>query len=80
MMVRLYGGVDAKTLAARTARCESRNMIVPPTNVLVLYRHEACRLQKGSYGAWRRSWKAEFKADPFSGVIYVFRSKRAQAG
>lgn len=47
-------------------------MIVPPTNVRVLIATKPVDFRRGVMGL-----EAEFKANPFSGVIYVFRSKRA---
>jgi len=51
-------------------------MIVPPTNVRVLIATKPVNFRKGAIGL-AAIVQAEFKADPFSGVIYVFRSKRA---
>ena len=51
-------------------------MIVPPTNVRVLIATKPVDFRKGVMGL-AAIVEAEFKADPFSGVIYVFRSKRA---
>jgi len=51
-------------------------MIVPPTNVRVLIATKPVDFRKGIMGL-AAIVEAEFKADPFSGVIYVFRSKRA---
>ena len=51
-------------------------MIVPPTNVRVLIATKPVDFRKGVMGL-AAIVKAEFKANPFSGVIYVFRSKRA---
>ena len=51
-------------------------MIVPPTNVRVLIATKPVDFCKGATGL-AAIVEAEFKADPFSGVIYVFRSKRA---
>ena len=51
-------------------------MIVPPTNVRVLIATKPVDFRKGAMGL-AAIVEAEFKADPFSGVIYVFRSKRA---
>jgi transposase len=51
-------------------------MIVPPTNVRVLIATKPVDFRKGAIGL-AAIVQAEFKADPFSGVIYVFRSKRA---
>ncbi|ADP69683.1 IS66 Orf2 family protein [Rhodomicrobium vannielii ATCC 17100] len=50
-------------------------MIVPPTNVRVLIATKAVNFRRGIMGL-AVIVEAEFKADPFSGVIYVFRSKR----
>ena len=51
-------------------------MIVPPTNVRVLIATKPVDFRRGVMGL-APVVEAEFKADPFSGVIYVFRSKRA---
>ena len=51
-------------------------MIVPPTNVRVLIATKPVDFRKGVMGL-AAIVETEFKADPFSGVIYVFRSKRA---
>ena len=51
-------------------------MIVPPTNVRVLIATKPVDFRKGTMGL-AAIVEAELKADPFSGVIYVFRSKRA---
>ena len=51
-------------------------MIVPPTGVRVLVATRPCDCRKGMEG--RAAYIQEaLKADPFSGVIYVFRAKRA---
>lgn len=51
-------------------------MIVPPTNVRVLIATKPIDFRKGAMGL-AALVEAEFKTNPFSGVIYVFRSKRA---
>jgi transposase len=51
-------------------------MIVPPTNVRVLIATKPVDFRKGIMGL-AAIVEAEFKADPFLGVIYVFRSKWA---
>ena len=51
-------------------------MIVPPTGVRVLVATKTIDLRKGMDGLAAHIQDA-FKADPFSGVIYVFRAKRA---
>ena len=51
-------------------------MIVPPTNARVLIATKPVDFRKGVMGL-AAIVETEFKADPFSGVIYVFRSKRA---
>jgi transposase len=51
-------------------------MIVPPTNVKVLVATKPVDFRKGATGL-AAIVKAEFKTDPYSGMIYVFRSKRA---
>jgi hypothetical protein len=53
------------------ARREGRPMIVPPSNVRVLIATKPVDFRKAAIV------ETEFKADPFSVVIYVFRSKRA---
>src|SRR5271157_3894211 len=57
-------------------RREGCRMIVPPTNVRVLIATKPVDFRRGVMGL-AAIVEAEFKADPFSGVIYVFRSKRA---
>jgi transposase len=49
---------------------------VPPTNVRVLIAAKPVDFRKGMLGLVAIVG-AEFKADPFSGVIYVFRSRRS---
>ncbi len=51
-------------------------MIVPPTNVRVLIATKPVDFRRGIMGP-AAIVEAELKADPFSGGIYVFRSKRA---
>ncbi len=51
-------------------------MIVPPTDVRVLIATKPVDFRRGVMGL-AAIVEAEFKAGPFSGVIYVFRSKRA---
>jgi transposase len=51
-------------------------MIVPPTSVRVLVATKPVDFRKGMDGL-AALVKEELRADPFSGVIYVFRSKRA---
>ena len=51
-------------------------MIVPPTNVRVLIATKPVDFRKGVLGL-AAIVESEFKANPFSGVVYVFRSKRA---
>ena len=51
-------------------------MIVPPTNVRVLIAMKPVDFRKGMDGL-AALIAAEFKLEPYSGVIYVFRSKRA---
>jgi len=51
-------------------------MIVPPTNVRVMIATKPVDFRKGALGL-AAIVETEFKAKPFSGVIYVFRSKRA---
>ena len=51
-------------------------MIVPPTGVRVLVATKPIDFRKGMDGLAAHIQDA-FKADPFSGVIYVFRAKRA---
>lgn len=51
-------------------------MIVPPTGVRVLVATKPVDFRKGMDGL--AAYVAEqLQADPFSGVVYVFRSKRA---
>lgn len=47
-------------------------MIVPPTNVRVLIATKPVDFRKGVMGL-AAIVETEFKANPFSGVIYVFR-------
>ena len=51
-------------------------MIMPPTGVRVLIAIKPVDFRKGMDGLAAYVQEA-FKADPFSGVIYVFRAKRA---
>jgi transposase len=51
-------------------------MIVPPTNVRVLIATKPVDFRKGMDGL-AALIAAEFRLEPYSGVIYVFRSKRA---
>lgn len=51
-------------------------MIVPPTGIRVLVATKPVDFRKGMDGLAAYVQEA-FKADPFSGVIYVFRAKRA---
>ncbi len=51
-------------------------MIVPPTGIRVLVATKPVDFRKGMDGLAAYVQEA-MKADPFSGVIYVFRAKRA---
>lgn len=51
-------------------------MIVPPTGIRVLVATKPVDFRKGMNGLAAYVQEA-FKADPFSGVIYVFRAKHA---
>ncbi len=51
-------------------------MIVPPTGIRVLVATKPVDFRKGMDGL-AALVQEELKADPFSGVIYVFRAKRA---
>lgn len=51
-------------------------MIVPPTSVRVLIATKPVDFRKGMDGLAAQI-AAEFKLEPYSGVIYVFRAKRA---
>ena len=51
-------------------------MIVPPTNVRVLIATKPVDFRKGMDGL-AGIVQTELKLEPFSGVIYVFRAKRA---
>jgi transposase len=51
-------------------------MIVPPTSVRVLVASKPVDFRKGMDGL-AALVQEELRADPFSGVIYVFRAKRA---
>ena len=51
-------------------------MIVPPTGVRVLIATKPVDFRKGAIGL-AAIVEAELKLEPYSGVIYVFRSKRA---
>jgi transposase len=51
-------------------------MIVPPTSVRVLVATKPVDLRKGMDGL-SALVQEELRADSFSGVIYVFRAKRA---
>lgn len=51
-------------------------MIVPPTNVQVLIATKPVDFRKGMDGL-AALIATELKLEPYSGVVYVFRSKRA---
>lgn len=51
-------------------------MIIPPTGIRVLVATRPVDFRNGMDGLAAYVQEA-FKADPFSGVIYVFRAKRA---
>ena len=51
-------------------------MIAPPSGVRVLMATKPMDFRKGANGL-AALVKDEMKADPFSGVVYVFRAKRA---
>ena len=51
-------------------------MIVPPTGVRVLIATKPVDFRKGMDGL-AAYVEQQLQADPFSGVVYVFRSKRA---
>ena len=51
-------------------------MIIPPTSIRVPVATKPVDFRKGMDGLAAYVQEA-FKADPFSGVIYVFRAKRA---
>jgi transposase len=51
-------------------------VIVPPTSVRVLVATKPVDFRKGMNGL-AALVEGEFKVDPYSGVIYVFRAKRA---
>jgi transposase len=51
-------------------------VIVPPTGIRVLVATKPVDFRKGMDGL-AALVQEELKADPFSGVIYVFRAKRA---
>ena len=51
-------------------------MITPPAGVQVLVATKPVDFRKGANGLAARI-KDEMRADPFSGVIYVFRARRA---
>ena len=52
-------------------------MIVPPTSVRVLVATKPVDFRKGMDGL-AAFVQEELKADPFSGIIYVFRAKRCR--
>ena len=52
-------------------------MIVPPTGVRVLVATKPVDFRKGMDGL-AAYVEQQLQADPFSGVVYVFRSKRAE--
>jgi hypothetical protein len=58
------------------ARCEGHIMIVPPTSVRVLVATKPVDFRNGMDGLAAHV-QEELKADPFSGIIYVFRAKRS---
>ena len=51
-------------------------MIVPPTGVRVLVATKPVDFRKGMDGL-AAYIEQQLQADPFSGIVYVFRSKRA---
>ena len=51
-------------------------MIVPPTGVRVLVATKPVDFRKGMDGL-AAYVEQQLKADPFSGIVYVFRAKRA---
>ena len=51
-------------------------MIVPPTGIRVLVATKPVDFRKGMDGL-AAYIEQQLKADPFSGVVYVFRAKRA---
>lgn len=51
-------------------------MIIPPTGVRVLVATKPVDFRKGMDGL-AAYVEQQLKADPFSGIVYVFRSKRA---
>jgi len=51
-------------------------VIIPPTGIRVLVASKPVDFRKGMDGL-AAFIESELKADPFSGVIYVFRAKRA---
>ena len=53
-------------------------MIVPPTSVRVLVATKPVDFRKGMDGL-SALVQEELRADPFSGVIYVFRAKSAHS-
>src|SRR5437588_672271 len=73
--VRIRGAIDTRSLAAVLKALKVR-VIVPPTSVRVLVATKPVDFRKGMDGL-AALVQEQLRADPFSGVIYVFRAKRA---
>ena len=79
-----YGGAAEKRRRQRRGEdggggdpgAEGRAVIAPPAGVKVLVATKPIDFRKGANGL-AALIKDEMRADPFSGVVYVFRAKRA---
>src|ERR1700722_11932006 len=78
--VRVPGGAEARDVEAvlRGSVCQlmSGGMLIPPGPIRVLVATKPVDFRKGMDGL-AALVKEQLKADPFSGVIFCFRSKRA---
>ena len=78
--VRVPGGTEARDVEAvlRVVRmpAHERRMLIPPGPIRVLVATKPVDFRKGMDGL-AALVKEQLKGDPFSGVIFCFRSKRA---
>ena len=72
VVVRVDRGAKRKTVSAVIPGAEGAAVIAPPAGVKVLVATKPIDLRWGAGGL-----AALMRADPFSGVVYVFRAKRA---
>ena len=76
VVVRVDRGAESKTVSAVIRALKAGSVIAPPSGVRVLVATKLVDFRKGA-GGLAALVKEEMGADPFSGVIYVFRAKRA---